>query len=301
MIDFQSRHWGIALVTALAAHGTMLGFFWEAPPSGARSAGLGGMEVSLGPAGSAPGAEAAAPPAPEEAASVPPTDIAATTAPEQVATVDAVPVPVEKPPRPVEEVQPVESVEVSRLAEVRPIRSAPLPKVKPRPPKRPEPKPQVVRPVQPERIVPAEPEAPVKPTERNELALAKAAPAAPGAGGRSGTRTDADSGSGETQSGGGLPGASADYMLLLRAWLEKHKEYPRAARIRGQEGAAVLWFAIDPEGRILEYSIRRSSGYASLDREVIAMIKRAAPLPPMPHDMSRDRLEVVVPVQFHLR
>ena len=294
MIDFQARHWGIALVTALAAHGAMLGFFWETAPSGARSAGLGGIEVSLGAAGSAPGAEAA----------VPPAAVAPVQPPQAVDSVDARPVTVEEPPDPVEKVERVETVEpieIARLEETRPILMVPLPKVKPRPPKRPEPKPQVIRPAEPERTPAVTPEEPVKPVEPGETEPAKAPPVAPGADGRSGTKAEAETGSGETRSGGGLPGVSTDYMSLLQAWLEKHKEYPRMAQARRQEGAALLWFAIDPEGRVLEFSIRRSSGYASLDREVLAMIKRASPLPRMPDDMSRDRLEVVVPVQFRLR
>ena len=31
------------------------------------------------------------------------------------------------------------------------------------------------------------------------------------------------------------------------------------------------------------------------------MIERAKPLPPMPDDMDRDRLEMIVPVEFFLR
>ena len=90
-------------------------------------------------------------------------------------------------------------------------------------------------------------------------------------------------------------------MALLQAWLEKHKQYPRRAQIRRLQGTALLYFAMDDDGRVLSFRITRSSGHDLLDTEVAAMIRRAAPLPPVPADMRGARLEFVVPVQFVLR
>lgn len=99
----------------------------------------------------------------------------------------------------------------------------------------------------------------------------------------------------------GRPGADEDYLASILAWLEKHKEYPREAQRRRQQGTAVLAFELDRQGRVLTYRIKTSSGFAELDREVEAMIKRAEPLPPMPADMAQAKLELQVPVQFRLR
>lgn len=99
----------------------------------------------------------------------------------------------------------------------------------------------------------------------------------------------------------GRPGADAEYFSVLVAWLEKHKEYPRYAQARRQQGTAVLHFELDRQGHVLSYRIKTSSGHPDLDREVEAMIKRAEPLPPMPADMARAKLELQVPVQFRLR
>lgn len=63
-------HWSIALAGALALHLGVLGvFLWKPEEKGAEAAGLGGIEVSLGPAGGAPGnpGEAAETPAETEA------------------------------------------------------------------------------------------------------------------------------------------------------------------------------------------------------------------------------------------
>ncbi len=99
----------------------------------------------------------------------------------------------------------------------------------------------------------------------------------------------------------GRPGADAEYFSTVLAWLEKHKEYPRNAQARRQQGTAVLHFELDRQGHVLSYRIKSSSGHPDLDREVEAMIKRAEPLPPMPADMTQAKLELQVPVQFRLR
>ena len=58
---------------------------------------------------------------------------------------------------------------------------------------------------------------------------------------------------------------------------------------------------MDREGRVLDYRITESSGYALLDREVEAMIRRAQPFPAMPEDIHQAKLDLVVPIQFFLR
>jgi len=93
----------------------------------------------------------------------------------------------------------------------------------------------------------------------------------------------------------------ARYMAELRAWLEKHKRYPRVAQRQRSEGTALLAFVMSPDGRVLSYEVRKSSGHAVLDDEVRAMIERAAPLPPIPPELERGQLEVVVPVKFSVR
>lgn len=103
------------------------------------------------------------------------------------------------------------------------------------------------------------------------------------------------------RSGGGAPGAKIAYVSRIQAWLERHKRYPRRARLLRQEGTAVLYFVMDREGRLEGYRIRRSSGYELLDHAVRAMIERAQPLPKMPASLPQPRLEIVVPVEFILR
>ncbi|CAO3439430.1 energy transducer TonB [Azospirillum endophyticum] len=83
--------------------------------------------------------------------------------------------------------------------------------------------------------------------------------------------------------------------------LERHKRYPRAAQARRQEGVAQVRFTIDREGRVLSVELDRSSGFSALDEETVEMVRRASPLPAPPEEIAKDRIEMVVPVQFFIR
>lgn len=95
-------------------------------------------------------------------------------------------------------------------------------------------------------------------------------------------------------------GAGADYASRLRAWLEAHKTYPKRARMRREEGVVHVHFAVDRQGRLLGGDVVRSSGYASLDAEAMAMLDRSNPFPGAPHSVRGERIEVSTPVEFFL-
>ena len=141
------------------------------------------------------------------------------------------------------------------------------------------------------------------PSALAEVQTAAPAPttAPPGASGLAGNTRTADAGSDDGPAGGGTPGPSPDYVSLLQAWLARHREYPRTARLRRQEGTALLRFVMDRQGRVLSYRIERSSGVPALDRAVEEMLARASPLPSMPPETRNAQLELVVPVRFELR
>jgi protein TonB len=99
------------------------------------------------------------------------------------------------------------------------------------------------------------------------------------------------------------PSADAviNFQRLLMAQLNRAKRYPPLAQRRRAQGVAYLHFTMDRSGKVLAAQLERSSGLGDLDEEVQALIKRADPLPPFPPEMTQDRLELVVPVQFSLR
>lgn len=102
----------------------------------------------------------------------------------------------------------------------------------------------------------------------------------------------------EPTRGGGDP--TEAYIDTLRGWLSDNKQYPKQAQRRGDEGVVRIYFVVDREGNILEYRILESSGIALLDREVEALLDRAQPLPAMPDDLRRNRIELTVPIEFSL-
>jgi len=93
------------------------------------------------------------------------------------------------------------------------------------------------------------------------------------------------------------PAAIASWERLLVAQLERHKRYPAAAG--GKVGEARLAFSIDRSGQVVASRIVHSSGSEALDQEALALIKRAAPLPPPPAGLPEERLSFVVPVRYH--
>ncbi|TMJ57213.1 MAG: energy transducer TonB [Alphaproteobacteria bacterium] len=72
---------------------------------------------------------------------------------------------------------------------------------------------------------------------------------------------------------------SPGYRALLSAWLESHKRYPDSSRQRGEEGRAVLRFAIDRGGRVLDFAVAQSTGHADLDASLEDMMRGAVRRP----------------------
>lgn len=84
------------------------------------------------------------------------------------------------------------------------------------------------------------------------------------------------------------------------ARLNKHRRYPRAAMARRQQGVPYVRFVMDREGRVLSATLERSSGFPELDREAVALPRRAQPLPKPPANTRPEQatIELVVPVEF---
>ena len=90
----------------------------------------------------------------------------------------------------------------------------------------------------------------------------------------------------------------AKWQSRLIAHLERRKRYPAAARRRHEEGVVYVRFAIDGQGQVLSATIARSSGSPELDLEVLALLRRASPVPAPPPGAPRN---ITAPVQFRIR
>lgn len=95
--------------------------------------------------------------------------------------------------------------------------------------------------------------------------------------------------------------ALSAWQTAIRLHLERRKRYPDQARVRRQEGEAMVRFTMTRDGRVTVAELVRGSGHAALDRETLALPERAQPLPPPPAEIAGDQIEIVVPIQFSLR
>jgi periplasmic protein TonB len=87
----------------------------------------------------------------------------------------------------------------------------------------------------------------------------------------------------------------------VRAQFDRHKAYPKSARLHHETGTVQLAFAIDRAGRVVSSAVEHSSGYATLDQEAIATVRRAEPFPAPPAAMPGDTFNFTLPVPFSMR
>ncbi|GGF63861.1 biopolymer transporter TonB [Azorhizobium oxalatiphilum] len=89
----------------------------------------------------------------------------------------------------------------------------------------------------------------------------------------------------------------AAWNARLMAHLERRKKYPPAARSRRESGTVFVRFSLDESGNVLTVALARSSGFPDLDAEVLALVRRASPVPPPPADANRT---ITAPVRFRV-
>ncbi len=93
----------------------------------------------------------------------------------------------------------------------------------------------------------------------------------------------------------------ANYETLVASWLARHKRYPLVARRRGNEGEGVVKLTLLPNGNVSDIQVLQETGIEVLDKEILAMIKRANPFPKFPKNYNKSRLTIMVPIRFELR
>lgn len=92
-----------------------------------------------------------------------------------------------------------------------------------------------------------------------------------------------------------------NWQSTLLGHLERHKRYPRKARRRGQQGVVYVRVKINRHGNLVEHHLTTLSPYDSLNKETLALIQRAQPLPPPPSYLNGDTVEFIIPVAFSLK
>ena len=90
------------------------------------------------------------------------------------------------------------------------------------------------------------------------------------------------------------------YGALLTQHISNFKKYPRIAQRRVWEGDILLEITLNKNSKVLDIKIISESRYGVLNKEAIAMIKRAQPLPKA-KNINSETFKVFVPVAFKLR
>ncbi|MBH2811596.1 energy transducer TonB [Serratia liquefaciens] len=95
--------------------------------------------------------------------------------------------------------------------------------------------------------------------------------------------------------------AKLSWESQVKGLLNRIKRYPSDAQRRRRTGMPQVVFTVDAQGRVSDLRLQASSGTASLDREALAVVTRAQPLPQPPVEMlQQDKVRVTMPIDFNL-
>jgi protein TonB len=92
------------------------------------------------------------------------------------------------------------------------------------------------------------------------------------------------------------PEALLNWKSLLVAQIERHKQFSGTDR-----GIAQIAFTVDRSGGVHHARVAASSGSSVLDRDAIAWLERAQPLPPPPAEVAGAMIPITVPLRYNYR
>lgn len=102
-------------------------------------------------------------------------------------------------------------------------------------------------------------------------------------------------------SGASAAAAAASYRSRLVAHLARFKRWPSGAEARGERGKALVNFTLTRDGRVRGARLTKSTGFASLDQEAMAWIRRAQPMPPFPAEIRASSMNFTAPLSWERR
>lgn len=189
--------------------------------------------------------------------------------------------------------QPADSQPVAPAPRVerRPERPAPKPRVEPKLVRTPTPKAEV-EPKKPEQPAPA---APAQSTTSQSSAASSPATSTP--------QPSAGGGNATGQPSANVSAvAKASYARLLLTRLQRAIVYPRRAQRRDIEGVVRVEVVLAASGALKNVRLVRTSGSDVLDEAAIELVRRVAPFPAVPRDLSPrgQDFAFVAPIQYRL-
>ncbi len=93
--------------------------------------------------------------------------------------------------------------------------------------------------------------------------------------------------------------ARQDYLMQVIRKLSQYRFYEQS-REASTQGTVVARLTVGRDGRLLDLSLARSSGFPGRDRSVADTIRRAAPFAPLPADIGQEPYTFVLPVGYAL-
>jgi protein TonB len=149
---------------------------------------------------------------------------------------------------------------------------------------------------QAEPVVAMPPPSPVeKPIEKKPKQKHASIASAPGTAEQKADRSAAPTPGVSSRNSQALP----DWITQVAAKLASNKRYPPEAR--DDKGEAIVAFTVDRQGGVHNVRITRSSGSRVLDRETLALVQRAQPLPPPPPEVPGAHIPLEQPVRYNAR
>jgi TonB family protein len=91
--------------------------------------------------------------------------------------------------------------------------------------------------------------------------------------------------------------AQQDYLWQIIRKLSQHRFYS-SSREASEQGTVVTRMTVARDGRLIDVSLARSSGFPGLDKGVLDTIREASPFAPLPAGLADDRYTFIVPINY---
>jgi protein TonB len=86
----------------------------------------------------------------------------------------------------------------------------------------------------------------------------------------------------------------------LETDLSRYFSYPAIARKQGWQGHVSVEFTVQPDGRLTDVRVTRSSGYHVLDQSALAALRKVGHLTEAPQWLNGQSITVELPVIYRL-
>jgi periplasmic protein TonB len=97
-----------------------------------------------------------------------------------------------------------------------------------------------------------------------------------------------------------ISAARGQYVSTLDRAINKYKSYPKIAQMRGWQGKVLLNLKLDGDGNMLSADVKESSGYESLDKQALEIVRKASPFAQPPEALRGRSFNITIPITFKL-